>query len=312
MLVVVPLITLVAASCRLSRLDINAGAERDDQAFLPVDRAESAAPRYPEIRPVDTAGLVTEQDIQATAATPWLVQLPQEYPPMVPVTGVVLGGEDVQAAVFVDRDADGRHSAGDVFIGITQDKGYFEGEISAALISRPMLAVVDNTAETQISAVADATTPTDEASPETIWRALAGSYVISPLTELLIAGALDPVEVAGLVDLPGHVDITQFDPHNATENPDLADQIMEAGAVVSALLADASADVVSAVGAAFTEDGRCAIVPSHASSGDMKDKPKLTVPLVKNMVAAEELPVETMPGEADFCTMVNGSTAEVV
>ena len=149
--------------------------------------------------------------------------------PKIDRDGVVTDGPVKGANVWVDVNEDGIATQGiDEFIGTTNKDGEYSGQISAANKNKPLIAVLDNAMD-----VGDPTYEGDERETHGVWRAPAGSDVITPLTELLVETGQSESQLARDLGIEG-TKITEHNPFEDDGEKSKEDIILSAAGVVVA------------------------------------------------------------------------------
>ena len=258
-----PLIALVAQSCKCADIQFTAGAERSGLAAKPAILDDTIF-GVADVGPIGEGDVIHDEEGIVHETDPLEEDFVPEDGVMDPVPYIQVAGfvrymhpdySSTGGAVFVDSDADHQHSAGDIFIGAVQDDGYFSGFIPLDQADRQMLAVLS--------------IPDDDETGTITLRAPSGSTVISPLTELLTATGLAPVEFNALLMLPLDVDVTQFDPFSNHEDPVLALQVLQVSSIVEMVLDSDFDDLLAAVRDAFPGDELCIFISSSAPEDEM-------------------------------------------
>ena len=149
------------------------------------------------------------------------------------VSGLVFDGPVRDAVVWLDVNRDGVIDSGDFRIGVTGADGRY-----SYTIELPAEHVSGSSPNKPL--IVDLTNARDIDAPETplagTWRAPAGSRIISPLTEFIVATDNTPQELAMMLNLPTSVDITRFDPYTdqGSQNSENSMRVLAAGQVVAA------------------------------------------------------------------------------
>ena len=141
--------------------------------------------------------------------------------------GRVFDGPIVGADVYLDVDKDGTKSAGDYFLGKTDDNGNYAANGPAEYDDRPIL----------VEMVPGAY---DKDAPDTplrgLWRAPAGSTIVSPLTDIILSHGFSLVELNTALGLPEDFPLLTFDAFAPEADTAIADKVADAGARVATYL----------------------------------------------------------------------------
>ena len=144
--------------------------------------------------------------------------------------GFVYDGPVRGAQVYIDADGDGRlNRSVDVRVGDpTNNQGSYSFIIPDEHLGKMLL--VDLAGATDVGI--DPNSTMDDRSTSGVWRAPAGSTIISPLTELMIATGQSATQIASALGLSG-IDITTHNPFDGTNRTKDDILVIAAGVAVA-------------------------------------------------------------------------------
>ena len=164
----------------------------------------------------------------------------------VPVSGWAYDGPVSNARVYVDANNNKRLDAGDLLIGRTNTDGFYSGDIPTEHQGKLLFVNLTGAMDQ-----GDPDVIGDERSTQGVWSAHAGSRVISPLTELMVATGRTSTEMATALGLPETINITQYNPFNSSNRTKDDILVIAAGVATAERLKEDNVDheaVLSAVG----------------------------------------------------------------